>query len=192
MKTVSIIELLDGLREIPTCEFVPGAVCDFLRSNPVAIDSLEPYIFFNRPCYTRNLIFKNDLFEAMTLCWESGQATPIHDHDNQFCWMAIPRGQLRVVNYRIAEHDAARNLCRVEPTEELDFAASQVAEVDPSEPIHLIVNQPELNTRAVSLHIYSRPFESCHVYSTALNEIKTRHLCYYSVHGRICTSKTRA
>ena len=184
MKTVSITDLLDGLREIPAQDFVVGTVCDFLRAHPVAIDSLEPYLFFKQPSYTRNLIFKNELFEAMTLCWESGQATPIHDHADQNCWMAMPSGKLRIVNFTIAEGNS--HCCRVAPTEEFDLFENSAAEVDPAEPIHLIQNPHEFASRAVSLHIYSRPFESCRVYSTSLNEVRVRHLCYHSVDGKIC------
>lgn len=190
MKTVSITTLLDGLQEIPAQDFGVGTVCDFLRANPVSIDSLQPYLFFRQPCYTRNLIFKNELFEAMTLCWEAGQATPIHDHADQNCWMAMPTGKLRVVNFRIAEQDFEKNLCRVAATDQFDLAENCAAEVDPAEPIHLIQNAPEFGSRAVSLHIYSRPFERCQIYSTSLNEIKTRELCYYSIYGEVCAAAT--
>lgn len=186
MKTVSIKTLLDGLREIPAQNFGVGTVCDFLRAHPVSVDSLQPYLFFRQTCYTRNLIFKNRLFEAMTLCWESGQATPIHDHADQNCWMAMPVGKLRIVNYRIAERDFEKNLCRVEATEQFDLAETGAAEVDPAEPIHLIQNAPEFAQRAVSLHLYSRPFERCQIYSTSLNEIRTRELYYHSIYGKIC------
>lgn len=184
MKTVSITKLLGGLREIPARDFAVGTVCEYLRRHPVALDSLQPYLFFRQPCYTRNLIFKNELFEAMTLCWESGQATPIHDHADQNCWMAMPSGKLRIVNFTVAEQ--IENRVRVCATEEFDLGENSAAEVDPAEPIHLIQNPPEFASRAVSLHIYSRPFESCRVYSTALNEIAVRHLCYHSVDGKLC------
>ncbi|MEP6924343.1 MAG: cysteine dioxygenase family protein [Pyrinomonadaceae bacterium] len=191
MKTVTIETLLNGLLEIPAEDFVIGTVCDFLRANPVKSDSLVPYLFFSQTCYTRNLIFKNELFEMMTLCWENGQATPIHDHANQNCWMAMPQGKLRVINFRTAEIVAGKNLCRVEQTEQLDIEESCAAEVDPAEPIHQILNLPEFGDRAVSLHIYSRPFTSCQIYSTSLNEVRTRQLCYYSIDGRLCDN-TRA
>lgn len=186
MQTVSIKVLLNGLLEIPAKDFGIGTVCDFLRANPVETDSLAPYLFFSHSCYTRNLIFKNDLFEVMTLCWETGQSTPIHDHANQNCWMAMPQGKLRIINFRPAESDLKRNFCRVEPTEQFEVAETCAAEVDPAEPIHQILNLPEFASRAVSLHIYSRPFTSCQIYSTSLNEIKTRQLCYHSIYGKLC------
>ncbi len=74
MRAVTIETLLRGLLEIPADSFAVGTVCDFLRANPVETDSIAPYLFFSNACYTRNLIFKNDLFEMMTLCWEKGKS----------------------------------------------------------------------------------------------------------------------
>ena len=37
--------------------------------------------------------------------------------------------------------------------------------VDPLEPVHRVLNPREFNQRAVSLHVYSRPFDTCVVYS---------------------------
>lgn len=37
--------------------------------------------------------------------------------------------------------------------------------VDPGAPIHRVINPKKFNERAVSLHVYSRPFDSCVVYS---------------------------
>ncbi len=100
--------------------------------------------------------------------------------------MAMPQGKLRVINFRTAEIDQIKNLCRVEQTEQLDIEESCAAEVDPTEPVHQILNLPEFNSRAVSLHIYSRPFTSCRIYSTSLNEVRTRQLCYHSINGKLC------
>jgi len=36
---------------------------------------------------------------------------------------------------------------------------------DPSDPVHRVVNARQFGERAVSLHIYSRPFDTCVVYS---------------------------
>ena len=35
---------------------------------------------------------------------------------------------------------------------------------DPEEPIHLVANPTSFGWRAVTLHIYSRPFDTCEVY----------------------------
>jgi cysteine dioxygenase len=42
--------------------------------------------------------------------------------------------------------------------------AATPGEVDPEEPIHLVANPSSFGSRAVTLHIYSRPFDTCEVY----------------------------
>ena len=43
-------------------------------------------------------------------------------------------------------------------------SAATPGEVDPEEPIHLVANPTSFGSRAVTLHIYSRPFDICEVY----------------------------
>src|SRR2546430_11507454 len=38
------------------------------------------------------------VFECLTICWEIGQASRIHNHRDQNCWMSAPIGRLKVQN----------------------------------------------------------------------------------------------
>ena len=185
MQTVAVQELIKRLIEIPENDFVCGTIYEFLRANPVNFDSLSPYLFFSRNGYTRNLIFKNELFEIMTLCWEAGQSSLIHDHADQSCWMTVPLGRLQIKNFRILEQNSVANFCRIEETESFDLETLSPAEVNLEEPIHQVLNPSEFNQRAVSLHIYSRPFERCLIYSTQKHEVRERVLCYTSEYGKL-------
>ena len=53
------------------------------------------------------------------------------------------------------------------------------------EPVHQVLNLPEFNEPAVSVHIYSRPIEKCLVFSTVKNEIRERTMCYTSKYGKL-------
>ncbi len=47
----------------------------------------------------------------MTVCWEIGQHSRVHNHRDQNCWMSVPIGRLRVQNYRVEHRDTvARHL----------------------------------------------------------------------------------
>ena len=53
---------------------------------------------------------------------------------------------------------------------------------DPLEPVHRVLNPREFNQRAVSLHVYSRPFDTCVVYSAeqgTCGEIKLHYATEY-------------
>lgn len=185
MKNIQVDQFVAGLCAISEENF-SGDVYDYLRSHPVDAPSLQPYLFFNRDFYTRNLIFKNDLFELLAICWESGQASPIHNHHGQRCWMAMPAGKLRVQNFRVIEQDRQTGYCELEPTDIYDIHKALPAKVDPAEPVHRVMNIPEFHHRAVSLHIYSKPFDHCLVYSLGENHFREIPLHYTSEYGELC------
>lgn len=186
MKTLAIDTLVETLCEIPAEEFTVGGIYDLLQANPVCLDSLQPYIFFSKNCYTRNLVFKNEMFELMTLCWNKDQASLIHNHSDQNCWMSMVSGKLLVQNYRLVEQNEETKYCLLESTDAVELDKYFSAGVDPEEPIHQVLNLAEFDQQAISLHIYSRPFDRCMVYSTVKNEMWERQLCYTSEYGQLC------
>jgi cysteine dioxygenase len=179
-------DFLTGLCGIPEEDFHPGKVYDYLTGNMVDERSIEGYLIFSNNHYTRNLILKNDLFELVAVCWEIGQASQIHNHHNQNCWMTIPIGRLRVQNFRVLEQKDEAGYCRLEPTNSFDIHRSMPAEVDPAEPVHQVLNLAEFDQRAVSLHIYSRPFDQCRVYCLETSEFREVPLHYTTEYGKMC------
>ena len=165
-KTVSIQKLVEELRQMPESMFIPtGPLRRFLEMNPVEADSLEPYLTWNRQHYTRNLIDRTPLYELMAICWEVGQASSVHNHRDQNCWMAVPMGRLQVENFHLVRQDIDGGTCKLEPLNIVEMNTSHPCAVDPNDPVHRVVNPKEFNERAVSLHVYSRPFDTCIVYS---------------------------
>ena len=165
-KTVSIQKLVEELRQMPESMFIPtGPLRRFLEMNPVEADSLEPYLTWNRQHYTRNLIDRTPLYELMAICWEVGQVSLVHNHRDQNCWMAVPMGRLQVENFHLVRQDIDGGTCKLEPLNIVEMNTSHPCAVDPNDPVHRVVNPKEFNERAVSLHVYSRPFDTCIVYS---------------------------
>jgi cysteine dioxygenase len=181
----TIDEWVKRLAAIPAREFTLERVQDFLRLHAVQPETLEPYLFFSKGNYTRNLIFKNDLFEAMTICWDVGQASRIHNHRDQNCWMAVPIGRLRVQNFRVETRDPGRGTCRLVPTDAYEMDPDRPGTVNPHDPVHQVVNLAEYNRRAVSIHVYSKPFDSCEVYSPEKGTYFDVPLHYTSEYGQL-------
>jgi cysteine dioxygenase len=166
VKRVSIQAFVEGLREVPERAFGPVEPLRlFLQATPVDADSLAPYLNWDRQHYTRNLIDRTPLYELMAICWEVGQASSVHNHRDQNCWMAVPIGRLLVENYHLVNQDLQAGRSRLEPTNTVEMNISEPCAVDPADPVHRVVNPREFNQRAVSLHVYSRPFDTCVVYS---------------------------
>jgi len=184
-KQVSIENFVAQLRQFPEAAFQPTEpLRRFLQDNPLNPDTLAPYLHWDRQHYTRNLIDKTALYELITICWEVGQASSVHNHRDQNCWMAVPIGRLLVENFHVVDQDIALGKCSVEVSETVEMNASHPCAVDPLEPVHRVLNPREFNQRAVSLHVYSRPFDSCVVYSAEQGTCGEIQLHYTTEYGK--------
>lgn len=165
-KPVSIQSLVEELRKFPASSFTEiEPIRRFLQDAPVSAESLAPYLLWDRQHYTRNLIDKTPLYELIAICWEIGQASSVHNHRDQNCWMAVPIGRLQVENYHVVQQDLEAGSCKLEPTDIVEMNIAHPCAVDPADPVHRVLNPREFNARAVSLHVYSRPFDTCVVYA---------------------------
>ena len=182
---LTITDWVSGLAAIPERDFTLENVQDYIVTHAVQPETLDKYLFFSKGNYTRNLIFKNNIFECMTICWEIGQSSRIHNHRDQNCWMSAPIGRLKVQNFRVDDKDAARGTCHIVPTEIYEMDATHPVHVNPLEPVHQVLNLPEYNQRAVSLHIYSKPFDICEIYQREKGTYCDVPLHYTSVNGKL-------
>ena len=187
IRRVSVEEFIAGLRKLRHDDFagVSGTL-QYITANPVDAESLRPYLNWNAQHYTRNLIDKTDLYELLAICWEAGMRSSIHNHKGQNCWMAAPIGRLAVQNYRVISEDLAAQCCEIVPTDVVEITAATSVAVDPLNPVHDVRNCREWGERAVSLHVYSRPFSSCIVYSVEQGSCGEIGLNYTSMYGKLC------
>jgi predicted metal-dependent enzyme (double-stranded beta helix superfamily) len=180
-----IQEWVKGLSGIPAREFTLETVQNYILSHSVRPETLDKYCYFSKGSYTRNLIFKNEVFECMTVCWEIGQHSRVHNHRDQNCWMSVPIGRLRVQNYRVEKRNPATGTCEIVPTDVYLMDATHPTYVNPAEPVHEVINAAEFNQRAVSIHVYSKPFDQCEVYLRDKGTYSDVPLFYTSEYGQL-------
>jgi cysteine dioxygenase len=185
LEQLAITDWVKGLADIRERDFTLQNVQDYILRHAVRPETLGRYLFFSKGNYTRNLIFKNEVFECMTICWEIGQASRIHNHRDQNCWMSAPIGRLKVQNFRVEDKDAAHGKCKLVPTDIYDMDATHPAYVNPLEPVHQVLNLAEFKQRAVSIHVYSKPFDSCEVYLREKGTYCDVPLHYTSEYGKL-------
>ena len=184
-KPVPIQDFVAELRKFPEPAFTRiDQIIRFLQSTPVASDTLTPYLTWDRQHYTRNLIDKTPLYELVAICWEVGQASSMHNHREQNCWMAVPIGRLRVENYRTISQDLDQRHLRARDRRHGGNEPAPALRRDPLEPVHRVYNPREFNQRAVSLHVYSRPFDTCVVYSQEQGTCGVIKLHYQTEYGK--------
>jgi cysteine dioxygenase len=182
---VSLDQLVRGLHALPASAFDAIEKIRFLLATmPVEEASLAPYLTWNRQHYTRNLIDKTDLYELLAICWETGQSSSVHNHRDQNCWMAAPVGKLLVENFHVGFQDIEAGKCQLQASNTVELTAVNPCAVDPREPVHRVINPREANQRAVTLHVYSRPFDTCVVYSPEQGTCGDIRLHYNTVFGK--------
>ncbi len=185
---VGIEEFLKGLQGLR--DFGSEFVFPYIKDHPLEAESLSPFLFFSPTSYTRNLVFQNEWFEVLALCWEVGQVSRVHNHRDQQCWMAVTMGRLKNQNYRVLDHNPEKLTCRMEPTRIFVITPTAPLEVDPQEPVHQVLNLTEYGERAVSLHVYSQPIPSCEVYLPNRGTYSDVDLHFTSEFGRLCDGET--
>lgn len=191
--TLPIDEYVKLLREIPfeMFEDVP-AVEQWTRQHAADPATLDRYLTWNGQHYTRNLIDHTDFYDLMAICWDVGQVSSIHNHKGQNCWMSVPIGRLVVQNYRVISESIEEGRCEIVPIDSVEMNAQNPLGVNPEHPVHSVRNPREFNQRAVSLHIYSRPFDSCVVYSDEQGTCGEIKLHFNTVYGEVNPVRKRS
>jgi cysteine dioxygenase len=182
---VSIGDFVSELRQFPPSAFDGTAeILAFLQRTAVLPDTLAPYLIWDRQHYTRNLIDRTPLYELIAICSEVGQASSVHNHRDQNCWMAVPIGRLQVENFHLVSQQLEQGRCQLEACGTVEMNPSQPCAVDPADPVHRVINAGEFGQRAVSLHVYSRPFDTCMVYSPERGTCGEIKLHYHTEFGK--------
>ena len=99
-------------------------------------DDWKNYVIFDNNNYKRNLIYKNDLFEIILICWKKNQESPIHDHPENGCIFKVLQGSII---------ELKKNSKRTLNTYDIGYSIGKN------------VHQIKALEDAVSLHVYSPP-----------------------------------
>lgn len=166
-------------REFERDERGPG-VAKLLAAYASSGSDWQAHSYLRPGGYTRNLVFKDGMYELLLLCWDAGEASPVHNHMDQNCWMAVLDGRMEEVQYACPEGPPCGPL---EPRRSLTFDAGQVAYISDEIGIHLV--RP-VDGSGVSLHLYSRPYDVCKVYDLETGEESLKTLTYDSIDGERC------
>jgi cysteine dioxygenase len=138
------------------------------------------WALFDKDCYTRNLVHRDEQFELLLLCWDADQASPIHNHEGQRCWMAVLEGQVSETLFHLAKDEGLSPVPLTAGNSRI-CVPGQVAFITDEIALHEIASAG--GKPAVSLHLYAQPFATCQVYDRESGRISVRQLSYYSVCG---------
>ena len=196
-----VADFVADLKALEDKPITTARVSEFMAQMQFSQEALDPYLLWKPDVYTRNLIYRDDFFEILALCWQPGQRTPIHSHNGQLGWVTVVQGELvcrdyRFVRSQVAKATAPSSGCpaggsrpvEVELLASARFAADgTVAVVDRRQTTHQIENLETSHHGSVSLHVYSKPIDSCVLFDETSRCCERRRLQYHSAVGVILT-----
>jgi cysteine dioxygenase len=191
-RPVPAAQFVDGIRTLSEGLITKQKIYEYLVNYQLRRDDLERYKMWMPDRHTRSKVFRNEMIEVMVICWPIGAVTPLHTHNGQLGWMTMLEGKVVVENYRKVHCNAQENEhvvgldCLAGATElvmehlndELAVPGGPLNTVDKTQTIHRIRNLAEWNERAVSMHVYSRPIDSCVVFDVEAQRCFRRNLKY--------------
>ncbi len=185
-------EFVEGIRRLSQGIITKQKIYDYLVAYEIRHSDLDRYKLWLPDRHTRMKIFRSDMIEVMLICWPSGAITPLHTHNGQLGWMTMIEGKLVVENYRkiscnkpeneqVVGLDCLAGATQIEMKHlntELAVPGGPLNTVDKTQTIHRIINRKEWNENAVSMHVYSRPIDSCVVFDLENQRCFRRDLKY--------------
>lgn len=129
-----------------------------LEETRLTLADVTDFLHFEDDCYCRNLVAESPWFNALVLCWKSGQRSPIHDHAQSVCAFKVLEGVCSETSYAFSPCG------QVVPVRTKDYLEGEIVASHDSE-THQVSNlQPE-GQCLVTLHIYSPPLKTMKVFS---------------------------
>ncbi|XP_053557547.1 cysteine dioxygenase type 1 [Bombina bombina] len=181
LKPQTLDELIQILHEIFASDKVNieevQNIVESYESNP---QEWMKFAKFDQYRYTRNLVDEgNGKFNLMILCWGEGHGSSIHDHTNSHCFLKILQGSLKETLY---EWPQKKNNGEMVKKSEGVLKLDQCAYMNDSIGLHRVENPSHTET-AVSLHLYSPPFDQCHTFDQRTGHKNTVKMTFWSKYG---------
>ncbi|GAX13626.1 cysteine dioxygenase [Fistulifera solaris] len=134
----------------------------------------------SRP-YTRNLVATDhETYTLLLLCWNPGQASPIHDHPCDGCWMRVLQGCVHEERFVKSVVDHRTMHC----TRNELYSAGELLYMEDSMGYHRVGN-PSADELAVTLHLYCPPYHQCKIWADIeQSEPMIGQISHYTEYGR--------
>ena len=169
--------LINQLNKFNLKNFPTNEVSKFLDKKTLNKNEINDYSLFLNHKYARNLVYKDRNFEILVVCWKPGQKAPIHGHEGEKCWMRIEAGSLQISNYRLLSSNPIS--LKLLSQDHLDEGC-----LDGPAEIHSVENIS--NENAISLHVYTKPFNKCDVFYPEKGIVERKSLAYDSINKIPC------
>lgn len=121
-----------------------------LGSLDITREDVAEAVRFDPRAYQRIVIHHGTHFEALVLCWQSGQGSPIHDHAGSSCAVKIVEGCATETTYRRSPSG------QLYPSQSRSYKQGSVTGCH-DEGTHQVANLQPAGQGLITLHVYSPP-----------------------------------
>lgn len=135
-----------------------------LRELYLTVADVHDFVRFDQKHYTRYLLRENEYYQALLLCWCSGQRTPIHNHPGAVGGVRVLKGIVTESLFEFAPNGL------IKPTCSRDLEPGGVVTLEHPY-VHQLSNLQETETDLITFHVYSPPLPRMDTYS-----LTDRHL----------------
>lgn len=165
------------------------ALMESYKSNP---REWKKFAKFDVHRYTRNLVDQgNGKFNLMVLCWNEAQASSIHSHAGSHCFLKVLSGNVKEEMYGWPDDrvTSERECCMevqpgvMTPRDELLFDRDQCTYICDDLGLHRVEN-PSHSDKAVTLHLYSPPFDECYCFDERTGRKIPAKVTFWSKFGK--------
>jgi cysteine dioxygenase len=125
-------------------------ILGWLSDTRLSAEELTYYLVFHRDHYVRNLLHVGPTYQALLLCWRSGQRSPIHNHRGSSCGVKVLRGIATETLFTRAPN----RMIVAERSRDLPTGHTCASADDD---IHQVSNLQAGGADLVTLHVYSPP-----------------------------------
>ena len=153
-----INSLKDLAEKLASCNFLDKKkVESYLANLNLDVKQLSENCIWNEKKYTRNVVYRDNKFEMLLLCWKIGHKSPIHDHNGSSCWMKILQGTAEERTYSYIKEN--QNFKNIKLINQSTLSATNYVYIDDEVGIHQVENTGKTNL--ITLHIYAKPIGTC-------------------------------
>jgi NitT/TauT family transport system ATP-binding protein len=154
------------------------ALARVLAQTRLRAEDVLPFALLREGQYTRTLLYRDEDMEVIVLGWGRGSRSPIHGHDEQDCLLRVVSGELELTDYRLVAGGLEPGYALIERVgPERTLLPGALDRTSPDQFLHEVRPGARGGT-AISVHVYSRPIETCLTYDPRLSRCESRTLRY--------------
>jgi cysteine dioxygenase len=147
----------------------PGNYASIINRLDIPLNEFTYYASWSDKGYTRNCIARTDDYELILLCWDTDAETPIHGHGGEDCWVYQVRGHIEEVRVK-------KDSLGFYETNRMILKPGRLTYMHDRMGFHKLKNRS--GHKAMTLHIYASPIDSCRVYNEDTNCFEMKEMVY--------------